>query len=294
MRKLYFLFLSLIASTLSFGQQVVITAYVDSPCPGNSGRTLELYVDGTIDFSAGTGWQLELQTTTGAVEFDQFFSIGALGTVTDDFVYITNDLATFNQEFGVQNHVLENSNYFNGNTGNGDDGFQIVDNTGTVIDRFGVEFLDGTGTAWEYTDSYFTRNSAATPNGGNFDISNWSIAPPGTLDDTPGAGDGICNTGTALGTIVGTGTYEQNPLSVAQNDIEGFHLYPNPVTTGEVTIRTAKNLTKEITVFDVTGKVVLHSNLSGEVLNISALETGVYIIKVTEDRKAATRKLVVN
>ena len=81
--------------------------------------------------------------------------------------------------------------------------------------------------------------------------------------------------------------------SEQQTDIEGFILYPNPVTQGKVTILTAKNLSREITVFDVLGKPVLHKVLRGNVLDVSGLNTGVYIIEVTENTKTVRRKLVI-
>ena len=55
MKKNYFftLLLTLTVSLFSFGQSAIITGYLDSTCSSQAGRTLEIYVDGTIDF---TGW----------------------------------------------------------------------------------------------------------------------------------------------------------------------------------------------------------------------------------------------
>jgi hypothetical protein len=46
-------------------------------------------------------------------------------------------------------------------------------------------------------------------------------------------------------------------------------------------------------VFDVFGAPVLQTNLRGEQLNVSSLPAGVYVIRITEERKTATRKLIV-
>ncbi|BDW92065.1 MULTISPECIES: T9SS type A sorting domain-containing protein [Flavobacteriaceae] len=76
-------------------------------------------------------------------------------------------------------------------------------------------------------------------------------------------------------------------------DIEGFKLYPNPVTQGKVYIETALNAPKKILVFDVLGTQVLETTILGKELNLSNLDKGVYILRVFEKNKVATRKLIV-
>jgi len=76
-------------------------------------------------------------------------------------------------------------------------------------------------------------------------------------------------------------------------DIEGFKLYPNPVTQGKVYIETALNAPKKILVFDVLGTQVLETTILGKELNLSNLDKGVYILRVFENNKVATRKLIV-
>ena len=75
--------------------------------------------------------------------------------------------------------------------------------------------------------------------------------------------------------------------------IEGLSLYPNPVTNGKVYISSKNDLEKEIIIFDILGKKVLQTRLSTKELNISDLVPGVYIIKISEERISATRKLIV-
>ncbi len=75
--------------------------------------------------------------------------------------------------------------------------------------------------------------------------------------------------------------------------IEGLNLYPNPVSNGKVYISTKNDSDKEIQIFDVLGKKILHTNLNSRELNISALTPGVYIIKIREEEASATRKLIV-
>ncbi|WP_420603900.1 T9SS type A sorting domain-containing protein [Flagellimonas sp.] len=81
--------------------------------------------------------------------------------------------------------------------------------------------------------------------------------------------------------------------SQASADINGFKLYPNPVTYGKVYIETTKNAPKQILIFDVLGTQVLKTTILGKELNLSNLDKGVYILRVVENNKVATRKLIV-
>jgi hypothetical protein len=75
--------------------------------------------------------------------------------------------------------------------------------------------------------------------------------------------------------------------------IEGLTIYPNPVSNGKIYITSSKNLSKHIEIFDVLGKRLYNTELVGTALDISRLNVGVYIIKVTESGTTTTRKLVV-
>lgn len=76
-------------------------------------------------------------------------------------------------------------------------------------------------------------------------------------------------------------------------DIDGFKLYPNPTINGKVFIDTAQDAPKQILIFDVLGTQVLQTTILGKELNLSNLDKGVYILRVIEKDKMATRKLVI-
>lgn len=90
-------------------------------------------------------------------------------------------------------------------------------------------------------------------------------------------------------------TPNDGTASVANNSIEGFATYPNPVTNNRFTISSSSNGKKEIVIFNVLGKKVLTSSFLGTKSNVdvSAISSGIYILKVTEDGKTATKKLVI-
>lgn len=79
----------------------------------------------------------------------------------------------------------------------------------------------------------------------------------------------------------------------SEGDIDGFTLYPNPVTHGKVYITTERNAPKRILIFDVFGTRVMETTILGKELNLTDLDAGVYLVRVFEADKVATRKLIV-
>lgn len=81
--------------------------------------------------------------------------------------------------------------------------------------------------------------------------------------------------------------------STNTNNISGLKLYPNPVTGNVLNITSDNNSDKLVTVYDVLGKQVINTLVKNGTVNVSNLTSGVYIVKITEEGKTATRKLVV-
>lgn len=89
-------------------------------------------------------------------------------------------------------------------------------------------------------------------------------------------------------------TFAQGPvLGVHENSIAGLKIYPNPVSNGKLFISSDLNAEKSVSIYDVLGKQVVKTKIENETINVSNLNAGVYIVKITEDGKTATRKLVI-
>lgn len=82
-------------------------------------------------------------------------------------------------------------------------------------------------------------------------------------------------------------------LSVKQNSISGLNIYPNPVKDGNLYITSNSSNSKTVAVYDILGKQVLNAKTSNNAVNVSNLKGGAYIVKVFEDGKTATRKLII-
>ncbi|NJX14892.1 T9SS type A sorting domain-containing protein [Tamlana crocina] len=84
--------------------------------------------------------------------------------------------------------------------------------------------------------------------------------------------------------------------SSIEKNIEGLTVYPNPLsstTQSFLTIQSNLNSDKYIEFFDVLGKRLFTTVLRGKQLNISRLNPGVYILKITENGVSEARKLII-
>lgn len=80
-------------------------------------------------------------------------------------------------------------------------------------------------------------------------------------------------------------------LSVKENNIAGLKIYPNPASN-VVNISSDLLGAKNVEIFDVLGKQVVKTTTE-QTVNVASLKAGVYMMKVTQDGKLATRKLVI-
>ena len=126
-----------------------------------------------------------------------------------------------------------------------------------------------------------------------------SVVVSGTVDvNTPGqytltytVKDALQNQSVVTRTVNVSST--QCTLGLPVNTIEGFVLYPNPVTEGKVYIESASSSTKNILISDMSGKKVHAVKTEKNELNVLGLPSGVYIIKVEQDGNTAVQKLIV-
>jgi len=302
MKKIYTLLVALFVS-FAFGQNVVITTVVDGTlsalgCNESGGgsaspKIIELYVNGTVNFENYT-----LQTEAngaaneGAINWNPGALMSPLGTVTDSFVYLVyaqnvdTDVLFHDMYPGITTNYIRSSTMPNGN---GNDAYRIVDNNDNVIDQFGNP-LDVSGNndysaVWAYRDGYAKRNEGFGPNGGDFDAGSFTygnlafVAPNNTCEYI-------------ISTInIGTGAY--GDVSVKDNEIAGLSLFPNPLSGNVLHIISDNNTEKNIIIFDVLGKEIIRAKTINKTLNVTNLNAGVYIVKITENTKTATKKLVV-
>ena len=82
-------------------------------------------------------------------------------------------------------------------------------------------------------------------------------------------------------------------LGIKQDKIAGLNIYPNPVKDGNLYITSNSSEAKTVGVYDILGKQVLNAKTSNNAVNVSNLKGGAYIVRITEDGKTDTRKLII-
>jgi hypothetical protein len=82
-------------------------------------------------------------------------------------------------------------------------------------------------------------------------------------------------------------------LGTIENDLAQISIYPNPSTTGYINIDSPLNGEMNVAIYDVLGKQVIKTITAGERINISSLKSGIYMVQVSQDGFAVTKKLVV-
>jgi hypothetical protein len=264
---------------------MVITGAYDGSLTGGTPKGIELYVlkdiadlslFGISSVSNGGG------STAGNVEF----SFPSVAASAGTFIYVSTEETGFTTFFGMA------PTYTTGTVGiNGDDSIELYENA-QIIDVFGTVDCDpnASGTTcpeWEYLDGWAYRESNTGPEGTTFTSSNWTYSGVDGLE-------GGTNNATSTSPFP-IGTYTNATASVKNNTIEGFAIYPNPVNNNTFTITSNSINKKEFAIFNVLGKKVFSSSFSGvkSDVDVSAISSGMYILKVTEDGKTATKKLVI-
>ena len=94
------------------------------------------------------------------------------------------------------------------------------------------------------------------------------------------------NWGQALGTT--------STLGVSKMDVSKFTLYPNPVSNGKLYISSPSSSQKQVSIYSILGQKVLDTKTTNNAeINVSKLAKGNYILKITEDGKSETKKLII-
>jgi hypothetical protein len=228
-------------------------------------------------------------TTSGTIYAAFLFNVSDLTNVTDGnstyFASLTDSSKGFKGRLFLKRSGTQYLIGFdtNSTTTNYD---TVLRNTGdTIYVVIGYDFTSNSLSAWINPTNGMAPTLGINPttaftNLGGFIIrqDTASTTPTITFDELR-----IVTSLTGLGLTLGTHS----------NDIAGLKVYPNPVSNGILYIETSANAEKTVTVFDILGKQVLNTKTADNAINVSNLRSGVYVVKITEEGKTTSRKLVV-
>lgn len=85
---------------------------------------------------------------------------------------------------------------------------------------------------------------------------------------------------------------ENGVAGVKEQNIAGLTMYPNPLTGNVLNITSDSTAEKTVAIYDVVGKQVVNTTTTDGTVNAD-LNSGIYIVRITEEGKVATKKLVV-
>src|SRR5690606_21093095 len=82
-------------------------------------------------------------------------------------------------------------------------------------------------------------------------------------------------------------------LSNEEFNVANFSIYPNPTSTGYVNITSTNADAMSVAVFDVLGKQVINTTINNNRLDVSSLNTGLYVVKISQNNATITKKLII-
>ena len=172
--------LSFFTHSIFAQNNVTLTKIIETNCSSPFLKAVELYVDGTVDFSNGDVVINFMQN--GGDWGSPAIDISSLGVVSDSFVYILKDNDLMQAEFPSVTFNSTNSVVLSTAT-NGDDGYQVV-YMGAVVSQFGRTGTDAdndTQSDWNHNDTVAVRLS--NPDLGTWNPVDWEILDEDTTDD---------------------------------------------------------------------------------------------------------------
>ena len=82
-------------------------------------------------------------------------------------------------------------------------------------------------------------------------------------------------------------------LGIDDVELADLRIYPNPVDGNYVTIKSPIGGDKQIELFDINGRRVLSTIITGDTLDISSINTGFYMVEVTINGYKKVSKLII-
>lgn len=308
MKKLYTLSIILLTS-LSFGQTPISLIGVNVPYIedfSGMGATETTYIPGWTAINSTDGTTLTMGVTNGSTSIGNIYNIGATGDEERAFGSLAD--ASTVPAFGA---VFQN-------------------NTGSTVSKISIQTRmeqwreSGNSSVNESVAFYYSVDATSLNTGTWTAVTTLNLNEKLTVATSNNAVNGnlaanytnLANIISGLNWANGTNLWVKwvdtndsgsngmfaidnfiisvgEVLGLKQNTIAGLNMYPNPVSNGTLYITSNSSDEKTILVFDLLGKEVLNTKTANSVVNVSNLKSGSYIVKITEDGKTDTKKLII-
>ncbi|MHB1105639.1 MAG: DUF5689 domain-containing protein [Lutibacter sp.] len=149
-----------------FVPKIMITEVAD-PNNNVSARFVELYNAGVGEVNL-TGWKLNKYLNGATTVSGTALALTGIVIPAGGFaiISVSDYKILFDDIPDIESTYI---------SGNGDDVYELVNNTGARIDIFGVIGVDGNGTNWEYLDGRAVRKTSISAPNPVFTVSEWTI-----------------------------------------------------------------------------------------------------------------------
>ena len=82
-------------------------------------------------------------------------------------------------------------------------------------------------------------------------------------------------------------------LAIGDTDKNSFTIFPNPASEDIIHILSEEDGLKKISVYNLLGQQIIDTTIVNDLLTVSSLKGGVYILKIRQGKYSATKKLVI-
>lgn len=250
---------------------------------GGSNGIDELFISEYIEPSGGNNKALEIVNLTSAIVDMSAYSIKKQSNGSGDWIheFALSGIINVNEVMVIINYQADNSilvseadiigpssNFGSPINFNGNDPVALF-KEGELIDIVG-ELNDSSK---HIEDATYRRKRAISKPNTRFDTSEWDILPANTFD--------------------GIGSHSSS-LSTKKDSFQAFKMFPNPVYGDQVNFIVSDAAT--ITIYNVLGKLVSTSKITknSNVVNISTLTSGIYLVKIQSEKQYIAKKLIKN
>jgi len=175
----------------------------------------------------------------------------------------------------------------------------IVDDMAPVLTCPGDQTVDSSDDTGVYVvpDYFDTGDATATDNCTDPVVNTQDPAPGTTMGVGPTHPVTLTSTDEAGNVSTCTFNVEVEFLGVQDNALENaISMYPNPASS-QVTIANKSNIAlQQVMIYDVNGKLVNQINLSNmqgeKVIDVSALSSGIYMVRIIGDQASVVKRLI--
>jgi hypothetical protein len=257
------------------------------------------------DISSGTVYASFLMNVTAKTSLGFFFHLGYYSNTT------TPVLTALSTSFRARTYVNQGTNpdtqfklglAFNATTTQGETGDLNIGETYLVVVKYA--FIDGENndevSLYVFPQGATITSEPATPDLGPFTNTTTTATP---TPDAPVLQNVAFRQYDAIQNVTMDGIYVRTEwnlvdagtaLSTDDFALSQISLYPNPVNNGILNIISPSNELKEISVFDVSGRLVLKTKTENNSIDVSQLKSGLYLLNISSNGSKKISKIIIN